>query len=323
MQPYPNPNYFMQYQQPQYQQPNPYMQRMEQLQQFQQSLQSQNQSPALNTLATIGKYVESIDIVKATDIPMDGNMYFFPKADGTEIYGKAWMQDGRTRILTFKPVLEDEPDNSTPEEEKLKFNAFNAILEGIQADIKTLTDKVDKISKPTRAKKEVAEAEYYSKISKAMDEAEYGEDYNYKGAYDTERRGYRGQRRDSRGRYMSSRRMGYEEPHIMTTDMYHDYTPEMLRDMDREIGRMYYSGSGSQVGMNGGQSSRSENARRGYEESKMMQDGSPESKKKAMESLENYLKELSEDMTDLVGKMDANEKSMVRSKLQTLAQRVQ
>lgn len=159
MQPYPNPNYFMQYQQPQYQQPNPYMQRMEQLQQFQQSLQSQNQSPALNTLATIGKYVESIDIVKATDIPMDGNMYFFPKADGTEIYGKAWMQDGRTRILTFKPVLEDEPDNSTPEEEKLKFNAFNAILEGIQADIKTLTDKVDKISKPTRAKKEVAEDE--------------------------------------------------------------------------------------------------------------------------------------------------------------------
>lgn len=194
--------------------------------------------------------------------------------------------------------------------------------------------------------KELAEAEYYSKISKAMDEAEYGEDYNYKGAYDTDRRGYRGQRRDSRGRYMSSRRMGYEEPHIMTTDMYHDYTPEMLRDMDREeMGRMYYSGSGSQGGMSSGmiggrsssgsmggsigyesgrgQSSRSENARRGYEESKMMQDGSPESKKKAMESLENYLKELSEDMTDLVGKMDANEKSMVRSKLQTLAQRVQ
>ena len=140
---------------------------------------------------------------------------------------------------------------------------------------------------------------------------------------------------------MSSRRMGYEEPHIMTADMYHDYTPEMLRDMDRESGRMYYSGSGSQGGMNSGQSSggsmggsrgyesgrgqtsRSENARRGYEESKMMQDGSPESKKKAMESLENYLKELSEDMTDLVGKMDVNEKSMVRSKLQTLAQRVQ
>lgn len=164
------------------------------------------------------------------------------------------------------------------------------------------------------------------KIIESMDEAEESEEVmKYIEMYEDypERKGYRGQRRDSLGRYMSSRRMGYEEPHIMTTDMYHDYTPEMLRDMDREIGRMYYSGSGSQVGMNGGQSSRSENARRGYEESKMMQDGSPESKKKAMESLENYLKELSEDMTDLVGKMDANEKSMVRSKLQTLAQRVQ
>lgn len=164
------------------------------------------------------------------------------------------------------------------------------------------------------------------KIIEAMDEAEESEEeMKYIEMYEDypDRRGYKGQRRDSLGRYMSSRRMGYEEPHIMTTDMYHDYTPEMLRDMDREIGRMYYSGIGSQVGMNGGQSSRSENARRGYEESKMMQDGSPESKKKAMESLENYLKELSEDMTDLVGKMDANEKSMVRSKLQTLAQRVQ
>ena len=156
MQPYPNPNYFMQYQQPQYQQPNPYMQRMEQLQQFQQTLQNPVQNQQMPAL---GKMVESIDIVKATDIPMDGNMYYFPKADGTEIYGKAWMQDGRTRILTFKPVSDDESNNSAHEEEKLKFDAFNAILEGIQADIKTLTDKVDKISKPTRAKKEVLEDE--------------------------------------------------------------------------------------------------------------------------------------------------------------------
>ena len=50
--------------------------------------------------------------------------------------------------------------------------------------------------------KDLAEAEYYAKISKAMDEAEYGEDYDYMGAYDEhERKGYRGQRRDSKGRY--------------------------------------------------------------------------------------------------------------------------
>lgn len=197
--------------------------------------------------------------------------------------------------------------------------------------------------------KELAEAEYYAKISKAMDEAEYGEDYDYKGAYDEhERKGYRGQRRDSRGRFMSNRgRRGYESrmmPEMDWDDM------EYYRDMDRmSYGRMGYAGGGSTSGMGGGssmggsqssgsmgssggsrgyseggrgQASRSENARRGYEESKMMQDGSPESKKKAMESLESYLKELSEDMTDLVSKMDANEKSMVKNKLQVLAQKV-
>ena len=163
MQPYPNPNYYAQYQQPQMQF-NPYMQRMENLQQFQQSLQPQlqnnpNLTPGLNMIASLGKVVESMDIVKVTDIPMDGNTYYFPKADGTEIYSKQFMPNGQTRILTFKPLLESEPNNLPLEEEKLKFDTFNAILEGIQEDIKTLTDKVDRISKPTRAKKEILEDE--------------------------------------------------------------------------------------------------------------------------------------------------------------------
>ena len=150
MQPYPNPNYYAQYQQPQF---NPYLQRMENLQQFQQTLQPTNQIPA------IGKVVESADIVKVTDIPMDGNTYYFPKADGSEIYSKQFMPNGQTRILTFKPVLESEPNNSTPEEEKSKFDTFACVLEGIQNDVRTLSDKIDKISKPTRGKKEVAEDE--------------------------------------------------------------------------------------------------------------------------------------------------------------------
>lgn len=195
--------------------------------------------------------------------------------------------------------------------------------------------------------KELAEAEYYSKISKAMDEAEYGEDYDYKGAYDTERRGYRGQRRDSRGRYMSSRRMGYEEPHIMTADMYHDYTPEMLRDMDRESGRMYYSGSGSQggmsSGMSGGQSSggsmggsrgysesgsqggrdsregRSGQSRRGYMEAKEQ----GKDKQAKMKELEEYMKELSMDVTEMIGDASPEEKTMLKNKMQVLMQKIQ
>lgn len=158
MQNYPNSNYYSQYQ-PQF---NPYMQRMENLQQFQQALQ-QPISPAPMSATTqftpMGKIVESMDIVRVTDIPMDGNMYYFPKADGTEIYSKQFMTDGKTRILTFKPVLDSEVDNSSMESVEAKFDTFTQFLEGIQNDIKTLNDKVDKISKPSRAKKEVVEDE--------------------------------------------------------------------------------------------------------------------------------------------------------------------
>ena len=158
MQPYPNPNYYSQYQP----QMNPYMQRMENLQQFQQAIQPpiiQNQLQNTNQFSTLGKMVESIDIVKATDIPMDGSMYYFPKADGTEVYGKAWLPNGQTRILTFKPINEEDTNKVSSETEKSKIDDIEVFLKGIQDDIKTINDKIDKIGKPARSKKEVVEDE--------------------------------------------------------------------------------------------------------------------------------------------------------------------
>ena len=145
-----NPNYYAQYLQPQQPYVNPYLQRMENLQQFQQTI---NPAPVQNQFSALGKIVESVDIVKVTDIPMDGNMYYFPKADGTEIYGKQFGMDGKTRILTFKPLLEDNPSNSPSDDIKTHFGAFSEVLEGIQNDLKVLNDKVDRISKPEKAKK--------------------------------------------------------------------------------------------------------------------------------------------------------------------------
>lgn len=160
MQQFQNPNYFnQQYYQQQY---NPYMQRMENLQQFQQAIQQPlvpTQMSGANQISPFIKIVESIDMVKATDIPMDGNIYYFPKADSSEIYGKAWTSNGQTRILTFKQVLDTDTSNVSKDDENLKFEALGQVLEGIQSDIKTLTEKLDKISKPTRTKKEVAEDE--------------------------------------------------------------------------------------------------------------------------------------------------------------------
>lgn len=192
--------------------------------------------------------------------------------------------------------------------------------------------------------KELSEAEYYAKISKAMDEAEYGEDYDYMGAYDHERKGYRGQPRDSRGRYMSRR--GYESR--MMPEMDYDEM-ERMRDYDRGAGKMYYSGSGSMGGsqgqsgsssssMGGGQSSgsmgsqggsrgysesRYDRAKRGYEETKSIhKDNSAESKQMKMKELENYMKELSTDVTEMIMDASPEEKSILKSKMQVLMQKI-
>lgn len=136
---------------------NPYMDRYNQLQQFQQNLQNPSQSPAINMLSALGKYVESIDMVKATDIPMDGNMYYFPKADGTEIFTKQWQPNGQTRILAFKPSLEEETVKYSTEDLKSLYAANKEVLEGIMDSLNTLNEKVDKIAKTntsTKAKKE-------------------------------------------------------------------------------------------------------------------------------------------------------------------------
>ena len=145
-------NQFYQGQQPYMQ--NPYMQRMENLQQFQQAIQPQQQ------FTPLGKIVDSVDIVKATDIPMDGNMYYFPKADGSEIFGKQWLANGQTRILTFKASLDEEGNNLSNEAEKFKIDAFNELTDTFQGMFDTVIERIDKLEKylkpNSRTKKEVS-----------------------------------------------------------------------------------------------------------------------------------------------------------------------
>ena len=203
----------------------------------------------------------------------------------------------------------------------------------------------EEFGKATDIIKDLAEAMYYRTLTEAMKESEYGEDYDEYGAYDDGRRGYRGQPRDSKGRYMSrrGRRMGYEEP----WDEVFDYNEiERMRDMDRPYGRMYYtdgtsgtsgmtSGStsgnmgGSNMGSTGGQYSsrmqrdsregRSGQMRRGYMEAK--EEGKDKAEK--MKELENYMKELSSDVTEMISDASAEEKTMLKQKMQVLMSKIQ
>ena len=149
--------------------PNPYIDRMAQLQQYQQNLQQPIQQQAMSStgqqMNIIGKIVDSIDVVKATDVPMDGNMYYFPKADGTEIFGKQWLSNGQTRILTFKPVLDSEANNVSNTDEKIKFGLSDEATEVFMKRFDELEKRLDDfMAKSTtktttsRAKKE-ADAE--------------------------------------------------------------------------------------------------------------------------------------------------------------------
>lgn len=143
--------------------PNPYMDRMAQLQQYQQNLQQPivpAQTPVSNQMSALGKMVDSIDVVKATDIPMDGNAYYFPKADGTEVYCKQWLQNGTTRILTFKPAFEDNPNNLSSDTEKLKISLSDEVTDVFMKRFDELEKRIDDLmpKKTTaRSKKESEE----------------------------------------------------------------------------------------------------------------------------------------------------------------------
>lgn len=216
---------------------------------------------------------------------------------------------------------------------------------------------------------------------------EYGEDEGERRFYDNYRyangrfapKGSGSYRPRSSGR--RGGRRGYEEPmYFLPPEIYMNYSPEELRDMDRDMGRMYYGGgsggsssenSGGQSGGSGmsggnmgnsgggtrgysdgyddgqrrgyedgyrdgesrgrsqggirdGREGRSGQSRRSYMETKEMnKENTPESKQAKMRSLEAYMKELSEDITEMIEGASNEEKTMLRSKVQTLAQKIQ
>lgn len=151
---------------------NPYMtDRMNFLQGYQQSLQnpvSPVQIPvANNQMNILGKIVDSIEAVKAAEIPMDGVMYYFPKADGTEVYGKRWIvNEGRTIILAFKPIPEYNPNEIPQEDKKMKFEpseefktVFMERFDSLEKQISELMTKPITKSMASKTKKEIAENE--------------------------------------------------------------------------------------------------------------------------------------------------------------------
>ena len=221
-------------------------------------------------------------------------------------------------------------------------------------DTKELGEAIDMIKDLYEAKKEMYEACYYKGVLEAMEEHDFEDEESIE---DEGRRGYRGQPRSQSGRFMSrgdgrrsnrgrSSRRGYEDM-MMYDDMDYDEM-ERMRDMDRmSYGRMGYSGSSSSGGSSMGSSSsggmssgsmgsqggsrgysesgrdsregRSGERRRGYMEAKEQ----GKDKQAKMRELEDYLKELSTDVTEMIEGASPEEKSMLKNKMQVLMQKIQ
>lgn len=160
--------------------------------------------------------------------------------------------------------------------------------------------------------KDLCEAEYYAKITKAMekDEEEEKKEEEYG-------RMFYPRRRDSRGRFMSNRgRYGYEEPPYMhmPLDMRMSRMADGMdgysRDMDMADGRMYYSDKKH------GAESRYGRSHDEYMEKRREHDGQdPEGKRKRMELLDEYLEDLCDMSKEVVQGMTPEEKQMWKSKI--------
>ena len=57
-----------------------------------------------------GKSVDSLDVVKAIDIPLDGSVSYFPLVDGSAIITKQLQQDGTSKMVVYKPIEEEKPE---------------------------------------------------------------------------------------------------------------------------------------------------------------------------------------------------------------------
>lgn len=119
-----------------------------------------NQQPVYNQpIGLQGKTVDSLDVVKATDIPLDGSISYFPIADGSMIVTKKLQTDGTSKTIIYRPVEENEVKTEakylTVDEfnEKIKkinnndikdeLKALKKQIKNLQEDFEDLKDRKD------------------------------------------------------------------------------------------------------------------------------------------------------------------------------------
>lgn len=97
-----------------------------------------------------GKYVDSIDVVKAQNVDMSGNVTWYPRSDRNEVYCKGLNPNtGASYILTYKLVEENDIQNV----DQIDNNKLCNMIIGLQNDMNELKNIVlDNITSPSPPK---------------------------------------------------------------------------------------------------------------------------------------------------------------------------
>lgn len=117
---------------------NPYYQ-----QRFQPMIQ-QAIEPIQNKSILNGKSVDSMDVVKAMDIPLDGSISYFPLTDGSAIITKQLQMDGTSKTVVYKPIEEKKTTNYLTHDD----------LETIKKDYEDLKQEIKSLEKKIKSKGE-------------------------------------------------------------------------------------------------------------------------------------------------------------------------
>lgn len=98
----------------------------------------------------LGKSVDSIDVVKAMDIPLDGTISYFPLTDGSAIVTKKLQSDGTSKTTIYRPVEEENKTSInyiTAEdfEERIKKLDIGDDMKNVKEELKKLQKQIKEI----------------------------------------------------------------------------------------------------------------------------------------------------------------------------------
>lgn len=128
---------------------NPYIQQPIATPQYQSQANEymQNIQPATyqKPITLQGKSVDNIEVVKATDIPLDGSVSYFPLVDGSAIVTKQLQPDGTSRMIVYKPVETQQPKQFEVQETYITEKELDEKLSKL--DNKELKEEIEKMKK--------------------------------------------------------------------------------------------------------------------------------------------------------------------------------